>query len=341
MSDLLEQRWIAGAHALSLAELAARWGVSAADLLGPLGLDAEALVEPKARLPIPVFAKLCARAEALTGEPGLGFHLGLAMRVASHGYLGFAAMAAPTVRDALDLAARFAPTRTNAVALRVHESGGKASVVLDELGPLGEARELLVIAFLVGLRRMGAAITGARIEDSVDVAFPEPAYAARHGHVFDGRVRYGQPAHQLIFDASVLAMPLREADPVAVRLAREQCERELLALGHEARDKERVRAALPLAAGGFRSIEQAAAHLGMSARTLRRRLAEEGTSFSEILDEERRHRALLLLRARDTAIDAVAADLGYADVANFTRAFRRWTGTTPARYRAAGQGRMV
>ena len=71
----------------------------------------------------------------------------------------------------------------------------------------------------------------------------------------------------------------------------------------------------------------------MSPRTLKRRLAEQGTTYSEIIDDARRQRALLLLGDRRLTLDAIAAQLGYSDTANFTRAFKRWTGKTPGEAR--------
>ena len=80
-------------------------------------------------------------------------------------------------------------------------------------------------------------------------------------------------------------------------------------------------------------LDETARALGLSTRTLKRRLAAEGTDFTPLLDEQRRHRALLLLRSADLSVEAVAEQVGYSDVANFTRAFRRWSGTTPTAYR--------
>jgi AraC-like DNA-binding protein len=329
----MSERWIAAAHAQQLAELVARWGVTGDELFAGLGLDVAAVSDPRLRLPLPVFAQLAARAKALTGEPGLGFYLGLAMRVSSHGYLGFAAMASPTLRGALDLVVRFTPTRTDAIAMRAHESNGVASLVIDELTPLGEGGDMLVVSLLVGIHQIAEALTGRSIDDRADAAFPEPAYVGRFQHLVGDRMRFGQPAHQLVMDAAVLDLPLVQADPVALRLAQDQCERELDALGYDGRFAARVRGLLPRAEGAFRSLEETAALLHLSPRTLKRRLADEGAQFSSLLDEARRERALLLLRSLDLSVEAVADALGYSDVANFTRAFRRWTGTTPTGYR--------
>jgi AraC-like DNA-binding protein len=282
--------------------------------------------------------RLVERARALTGEPGLGMYFGLRMQVASHGYLGFAAMTASTVAEALDLAVRFAPMLTTAFSLRVRRSGESAALVVDEEVDLGAARDAILVALLIGLWRMGCALTGRELAGRAELAIPEPAYFARFRPVASS-VRFGQPANQLVFDAAALDYPLASADPAALRLAREQCERALQALGFEGRIVARVRAAVPKAGGGFRSLDEVAAKLGMSSRTLKRKLATAGARYSSLLDAARLERAQELLRSDRRSIDEIAESLGYSDVANFTRAFRRWTGTTPAAHRRRLSGR--
>lgn len=335
MSARTEQPSIPAAHALHLAELVARWGVADGDLFAGLVSDVAALSDPKARLAIPTVGALVTRAKALTGEPGLGFYMGLQMRISAHGYLGFAAMASSTLGEALEIAVRFAPTRTNALALRAHRTGGAASIVIEELSPLGAAADAIIFALVVGIQQIAEALTGQRLEGSADVAFPEPEYVARFRSLIGGRIRFGQPAHQLVFDASILDLPLTMRDAAAQRLAREQCERELDELGDDGQAAARVRAVLPGRETGFLSLEETAARLGVSPRTLKRRLAGEGTDFSTLVDVARRERALLLLRGADRSMEEIAEQVGYSDVANFTRAFRRWTGETPAAYRKA------
>jgi len=248
-------------------------------------------------------------------------------------------MASPTVGDALDVAVRFAPTRTNAIALRAHTTGDVAAVVLEELVPLGAARELVVVSFLVGLQHVAEGLTGKRMEGAADFALPEPPYVARFRHLVHGGMRFDQPAHRLVFPASTLALPLVMADPVALRLAREQCQRELDELGAAGGAAARVRSLMNERhrVGGFLTLDETARALGLSTRTLKRRLADEDTDFTSLLDEQRRQRALILLRSAELSVESVAEQVGYSDVANFTRAFRRWSGTTPTAYRRDAQ----
>jgi AraC-like DNA-binding protein len=328
-------------HALHLAELVQRWGVKG-ELLSSAGLREESLTQPDARLSIRAFEALVDRARALTGEPAIGVHLGLQMRVSAHGYLGFAAMTAANVREALELAVRFAPTRTTALSLRLQVEGDVAALVVEENADFGTARDVVLFAFLIGIWQIGTAITGHDGGGRVEFAFPEPAYWARVAHAAPPAwrgvesVRFGQPVNQLLFDAAELDMPMKMADRASLRLAQEQCERALDALGAGGQIVARARGLIAKKEGGARSVEEVAALMHLSPRTLKRRLAEQGVTFSSLAESELRERAMLLLRSADLSLEQVAERVGYSDVANFTRAFRRWTGHTPARYRRSG-----
>jgi AraC-like DNA-binding protein len=320
-------------HVLHLSELLLRWQIPNAEFLSPLGLSAAELTQPGARVSLAQARQLCERAHALTGEPGLGIYLGLQMRISAYGYLGFAAMAAGTLREAIELGSRFAPTRTTAVSLGLEVESDLASVVIAEQTPLGSIRETLIFALLFGLSQIGSALTGRELWGRMELAFPVPNYFHRFAHIGRGAIVFGQPRHRLVFDATLLELPLVMADPVALQLAQKQCEQELDALGYGGPLLARVRELLLHPGGGFLTQKELARRLCLSVRTLKRRLSESGLSYSALLDEQRRNRALLLLRNGELSAEAVAERLGYSDAANFTRAFRRWTGTTPRRYR--------
>lgn len=323
-------------HALHLADVAARFGVSEDALFAESGLDARTLAEPSARVSIPELVALIERARTLTREPGLGFHYGLRMRIASHGYLGLAAMTSSTVRDAIAVAIRFAPTRTTAISLALELDGDEARLALIEHADLGPARDAFLLALLTGIWTIGNALTGLELAAHgpngaaiAEVAIPEPPYFARFAALVP-RVRFGRERTCLRFARELLDRPLVTGDPAASRLTLEQCERELEALAP--RFSARVRATSAAPDGRFRSLDEVARAMHVSTRTLKRRLADEGTSFRAITDEARRRRAEQLLRS-ERGLDAIAGELGYADAASFSRAFRRWTGRAPGEWR--------
>ncbi len=317
---------------MHLVELVKRFGVTQADLLRGEDIESADLKDPSSRLPIAAFVRIAERARALTSEPGLGIYFGLRMQVSSHGYLGFAAMAASTAGEALELATRFAPTVTSAVTLQLHRDRDKARLVIEEEADFGSARDAILLAILVGIWRIGCTLTGRELTGHAELAMKEPEYFGRYARVFPN-ARFGQRQNQLVFSANVLDCPLPTADPAALELARDQCERAIDALGWGGRVVALARSAIPIVGGGYRPLEEVAAKLHLSTRTLKRRLADRGTSFSDLLEEVRRERALRLLRSDRHSIEEIAARLEYSDAANFTRAFRRWMGTTPAAYR--------
>ncbi len=333
---------VPAAYAEQLVQLVRRWDVSAEELLGEVGLSETAVQDPHGRLSLEVFGALLERARALTGEAGLGFYLGLQKRISMYGYLGFAAMSAASLREALEIFVRFTPTLTTSISLGLHVEGRAASLIVRELVDMGSTRDVALISLMVGMRQIGRALTGRDLSgDRADIALPEPAYFQRFKHLMP-HTRFGQPVSQVVFDAAYLDLPLAQADRAALRLAREQCERALDALGYDGDLVERTRRAIALPEGdGFRSLDKVAGSLALSPRTLKRKLAARGVSFSSLLDGQRRERALLLLSSPRVSLEQVAERLGYSTLSHFGRAFHRWTGSTPAAYRRGGARRAV
>jgi AraC-like DNA-binding protein len=323
------------AYAAHLVEVSSRFGVEADELLGPSGLDVGALLEPTTRLDAEQIAALIERARTLTGEPGLGVYLGLAMRASWHGYLGFAVLTAKDVGDALRMGERFVATRTTALAFRLSVDDGEASVWVEERSDFGSARDVVLLAVLLGFASIGQALSGRELEGRVELALPRPDWFERLTRELPRleRVRWGCAGHRLAFDARLLETPFQLADATAQKLAADQCEKELAALdvssGFSARVRERV-----LGEGGVNDVDAVAKALAVSPRTLKRRLAAEGTSYSELLEAERKTRAEHLLKHTTRSVKEIAAALGYADTAAFSHAYTRWTGKSPTEGRA-------
>ncbi len=315
-----------------LVQVVKHWNVAADDLLGVFGLREQDLAEPQTRFPHDVYIAIVARARALTAEPGLGIGWGLQMRVSTFGFLGFATMSAATLRDALNLVIGFGPLGSTSELLHLHEEEGVASLVFEEHADFGAVRDVLTMARLVGLWRMAEMMTGRDIEGTAEIGYPEPSYHARFAHMLP-RVRYDRPVTRAILRTEILEFPLVDANPISLRIATEQCRRDLHAMSSGGRLIRTVRSLLWKPEGGFRSPLEVARAVRISPRTLRRNLTHQGTSLSSLFDEERRERALLLLRVPELSLAEVAERLGYRNVQNFERAFRRWTGATPAAYR--------
>ncbi|CAN5475937.1 hypothetical protein BH09MYX1_BH09MYX1_26350 [soil metagenome] len=226
--DTTEAAFLPAIHALHLGEVTARYGVPSRKLLAECSLLGRDLTQPDERISIATAEHIADSAVAMTGEPALPWLLGVQMRISAYGYLGFAAMVASTIGDALTLVSHFTPTRTNAVGLRLVVDGTTAMVVIDELAPLDGAREMIVIALMESIRQLGRALTGKSLVGTLELAAPEPPYFARL--LRDGAVspaRFDCTENRIVFDAAILDLPLVNADPSALRMATASCEREL------------------------------------------------------------------------------------------------------------------
>ncbi len=339
MSSPSTEHSLPAAHFAHVVTLARRWNVSEEDLLEGLPFGASELADPRMTVSVPTAITILERARALTKEPGLGIYLGLQTYSSEHGYLGFAAMSAPTIRHVLDLIVKYAPIRTTAFAFSTRVDGPRTALVVDERADFGSARDIVLLSLLIGMRHMAVvhlgrkASKGLRADTTVvHVTLPEPAYYTRFRHIRP-EVRFGRRANEIVFDTAVLDLPLATSDPVSLRLAREQCEQMLDSVAARPRTVEQVAGLVVRSDGGQRSCEEVAALINTSPRTLRRRLADEGTTFLDVRDGELRDRAIVLLRSKDLSVAQIAAKLGYANGANFQRAFRKWTGHPATRYR--------
>ncbi len=147
-------------------------------------------------------------------------------------------------------------------------------------------------------------------------------------------MRFGKAANQVRFPAAILDQALPTANAIAVAQVTAQLERELAILGETEDLLARIRAALVHRNGRYPGLDEVAQKLNMSPRTIRRRMASHGVSFRKILDDVLRREAITLLSGSNLSIEQIAERLGYSDPANFTRAFQRWTLSTPSAYRS-------
>jgi AraC-like DNA-binding protein len=322
-----------GIYGLYLVELVKRWGVTGEDLLAGSGVLPDALSDPELRISTEVAAQVLERARTLTREPALGFYLGTQMRLSAHGALGMAALSASSVREAVELAIQFIPIVTTAFGLHLRVEGRESSIILEEHADFGTARDIVLLSILISIARIGQGMTGQRLTGGyADLALPEPAYYGRLLRL-GPRVRFNQPVHRLLIPTDQLSLPYTMGDSIALERARNECERILGSIDGTADTTVRVRSFMNRNRSRLPSLSEVATALHMSCRTLRRQLAAEGTSFSSLLDQERRERAILLLHSRRLPLKKIAGSLGYANVANFSRAFFRWTGRKPSEHR--------
>jgi len=310
-------------------------GANVGHWLGQSGLTEAQLDVASITIPFSVFSQLIRSAELLAGEPALGLFVGRRLVAHSHGIVGYAALHSATVRQALDLFARFVQLRFSLLAISHEERGHKVRVVFKQTYPLGDMQRPLLEAVVLSVKNVLDSISmGACKVNGVAFPFAKPQYASVAQDLFQCEVRYGQPWAGFTLPRAVLDEPLKQADADAFRQAALVCQRELDKLAANDSVAGRVRRLLLEQQNGLPSLQLTARVFRLTPRTLHRRLVSEGTSFRELTEEIRHTLAVEHLKAGHFSIEEVAYTLGYSDLANFRRAFKRWEGVAPSEYRA-------
>lgn len=322
-------------YGLLIRDVVARRGVAPEVLFASAGVPGEIIDDPDGRLTGLQAGALLHVARELTHEPGLGYEIGLSSNLTSHGMVGFGLLSCANVAQAIALGERYLPLRLPMIAMALTSDGATAAIEVTETVPTGAVQQCLLDLFLVGLSRMAPALTNHRSRpEDVELWFDqeEPDYYARYADRLPPS-RFGMGTNQIRFPASDLSLGPATANAVTVSIVEARCRRELEQIGFHQDLVVQVRAALRQQLGRPSDLETIAAQLMMSGRTLRRRLAEEGTSFRRQVESVRRQEAIRLLENTGLSVAQIAERVGYTDVSSFSRAFVKWTSTTPGAYR--------
>ncbi|MBX3601839.1 MAG: AraC family transcriptional regulator [Rubrivivax sp.] len=323
-------------------DVASARGVELQRLMAEAGFDPAWLDDPEARMPLPVEEALWNRAAALSGDPLFGLHAAATVRPGAFDVLDYAVRTAPDLRSALQRLARYNRLVHDLASFALVEDGDRVRVEHrfegGGLRPCRQASEFTLAALVVVARQIsGAPLRLLAVEWAHaapdGVADATAAYAAVFGVV----PLFDRPVSCVTVRAADLQRAVPAADPGLARIVTAHAE-QLLAARAPAGDTVAARVRQALAAemaNGPLTLARVAGALHLSTRSLQRRLDAEGTRFAELVDEVRRELALRYVADRRLALGEVAFLLGYAEPSPFHRAFRRWTGTTPAALRAA------
>lgn len=328
---------IPATYALSLLSLMLERGHREADLLAGSQLTREQLQDQRAQIGAWQYAVLLATALRLDRDHGLAYELGLRSQVTKHGFVGFGLISCATLREAIEFSERYFRARVPAFTNAMTVQGDEVVIELRETVPLGPYRAFVMDLVVVELCSLFAKVMGldpasAGWASRIHVPHAEPQAYARYRDRLPP-FTFNQRAVEIHFPARMLDEPIATADPVSVQLAIERCEQEMSRQAAASGTRGQVVERLRCEGGRYPELAEVAEQLHVSERTLKRHLQAEGCSFQSLLDEVRQRDAERLLANPQMAIKQVADAVGYADPANFARAFGKWTGLSPKAWR--------
>jgi AraC-like DNA-binding protein len=259
----------------------------------------------------------------------------------SYGMLARASLSSPDLGTALKRWCRHHALLAGDIRLELIVSGAAAAIVIDERATLSdgrEGREFCLVHVLRNIHGLACWYVDSRIPlQGAHFPFAAPPYADVFPLLFPGPIGFNAAKAEIRFDARYLALPLRRDEKAlrqmlqhALPLTVRQYRRDRL-LVQQVRQALVVRPAEAHSAGGLAGV------LHMSARTLHRQLKEEGASLQQLKDEVRCERAKDLLYRSGKPVKQVAAATGFRNEKSFIRAFRQWTGLSPAEFRRGAE----
>lgn len=319
-------RYIAGLQQMLAAE-----GVEPAALLAGSGVDQARLDDPSGYLSLTETDRILENALRL-GQPMPGLRLGRRLNISAHGSAGLAGLTAADTREALEVATRYFPliTETISLSLAINQRGALITILPAPQLP-EQVRDFviqtlfssvsLMAGFLLGERAAGLRLS---LPDT-----PDPELLAGLPELRNN-TQFAAAEYLIALPGEVLDTPFALADATAHKQALARCEAELNQLQRVDGLAERLYQQMLADTDQLPSLEQLAADMNISSRTLHRRLAAEGRRFRDLQAAARIARAEQLLK-QGMSITEIAHQLGYGDAANFTRAFRRHRGVPPSR----------
>jgi len=321
----------------AIVDACAALGLDTTALLAAAGLVRSELDDPDARIPGEKVMALWREAYARAGDPDLALHAVEALPFGAYTVIDFLARTSTTIGAALERIARYFPLINSIVELPIEVAGDHVRLdVTDRRGPAALPREYAeyTLAAVCLRTRIAAGLEFPLVR--VDFAYAAPLDSREHARIFGCPVRFGADRSGLVLERRVWDTPLQRGDSGLAAVLERHAQMLLAALPQVSDAVGQVRAAIyDELKGGDPSLDHVARRLGCSRRSLQRRLADQGLTYAVVLDEVRSTTARAYLGQRDLSIAEVGYLLGFSEQSSFTRAFRRWTGTTPAEYRRA------
>jgi len=311
-------------------------GVNPSTLLGQAGLGLSEVADPFGRISYAATLALIERAATVLGDASYGLRLGAAQDARDSGMLGFLMLNSPTLLDALSNMQRYFRVIGEGEDIEIERTAMQVALRFREtdkaLRGLRHNSEYIAAIIVRACRDMTKKrISPVRVEFMHRRPNDEVAYAAYLGCT----VRFRADWDALVYDIGTMQLPVIGADSALLKVLEQACQKILGPMPKKQDIVHDVReVVIDRLAKGTLQFERVAAELNMSRRTLERRLADKGVTFSALLEDIRSGLAKRYLSGTDLRLDQIAYLTGYSEPAALVRAFRRWTGMTPMQFKA-------
>ena len=309
-----------------------------APLLVRVGLTPELIADPDERLSVRSQVRLLEEAAIALKDDCIGFTLAREFDLREIGLIYYVMASSQTLGEGLKRLARYSRVTNEALVFGYRE-GNSLTISLSYSGVPRHSDRHQIEFCMFAVLRICRALTGQNlVPKHFSIAHHRSEGISEMARFVGTKVEFGADADEFDLNVDARGLPLIHADSYLNELLLKSCEAALAdRKGEMSQLRTRVENAISsLLPHGRVLVEDVARSLGMSERTLARKLADEGLNFTEILHQLRRDLAIRYLDDRKLHVSKIAWLLGFQEVSAFTHAFKRWTGKTPSKMRTAG-----
>jgi AraC-like DNA-binding protein len=323
----------------ALVEVLGEQGIAPEASLSGTGLSPEGLANPETLTSVRQYITVCHNALRLSRTAETPFRTGSRIPLSAYGMYGFALVCSPTIREYFQVAVKYHRLATPLLAMSWREEGDHASWTFPANEAVTHPDSLLRFLMEQQLTQLATHLRAMLEGDAylpirASLSYPSTNHTHLYERYLGCPVRFGQPISELVYPKSILSAKPRLAHRLTSKILQETCDRILGEVKTSTGVAGEVYQIIASTPGHSPTMERVARQIGTTVRTLNRKLNAEGASFTKILDDVRCNLASEYLRSTKLSIDDISELVGFSDAANFRHAFRRWTGSTPARYRA-------
>ncbi len=273
-------------------------------------------------------------ARELGQDPLLALRAGKRQRVHHFGVYGFALATSPTFGDAFAFGHKHVQLAGAVLRITFRQEGTQGLVQSWNPHLLGDMLPFIAEFWRASMVTLKGEILGDRFPSTLmRFPYPRPAHWRAYAELFQCPLVFESETMEWHFDAAVFARPCPNASSLTANICRDFCEGLIAGEDGESPLLRELRSYIIGNSGRRCTADEAAAALGLSRRTLFRRLAKEGIIFQELLDQTRASLACEFLESTRLTVPEIAERCGYGDEANFRKAFTRWRETTPSAWR--------
>jgi len=312
-------------------------GVDPAPALAKCGLSLDRL-DPSAEIELSLELAIFKEISALLTEPTAGLKVAEALPSVGYGMLPMVFLTCSNVYEAFKAGVKYQALTYLHGQIELEMHAHSTDIVYRPEPLPGEIRRLILDGDLAGTAKLMRDIQvqlGIRggLEE-VWMPYPKPREYKAYEHYFECPVLFDRQVGRIRVSNAFMSTPFPTANQTANQLYRRQCDELLLQRQQHQGLAGKVLAHLELFNDQFPSADEVASSFGIAERSFRRQLAQEHTSFRQLLDQTKFAKARRYLEESSKSIDLIAQHLGYSESAAFIHAFQRWTdGLTPAAYR--------